>query len=246
MRRLSFRATRFAVRVPPTPPPRTTTRCTGLPRLRDDDLVEAVLRLDAHQRVAGLLDPLRDVDLAALVGRPDGDRVADVGLLDRADELHERPRTEAAAGVDGSGDGRSHAEIRSFHADDVGASGLGRGRARTAAPGSGQMKSGALPSVMSAMTVAAPTGSPIPSSMSSRLRPNMSMVIWQGMNSTPISMASSSSSFGLATLYCLASLPIIQGPMPRKFILDSLRCETPGRCMADIIFCITLSPVMRF
>src|SRR5450759_170202 len=161
MRRLSFRATRFAVRVPPTPPPRTTTRCTGLPGLRDDDLVEAVLRLDAHQRVAGLLDPLRDVDLAALVGRPDGDRVADVGLLDRADELHERTRAEAAAGVDGSCDGRSHAEIRSFHADDAGAREQDGARpCPRRAPGRGQMKSGALPSLMRAITVAAPTGSP--------------------------------------------------------------------------------------
>ncbi len=95
------------------------------------------------------------------------------------------------------------------------------------------------------MTVAAPTGSPRPSIMSSRFRPNMSIVIWQGMNSTPISCAISSSSLGLATLYCLASLRIIHGPMPRKFILDSLRWLMPGRCMADIIFCITFSPVMR-
>src|SRR5664279_5837215 len=121
MRRLSFRATRFAVRVPPTPPPRTTTRCTGLPGLRDDDLVVAVLRLDAHERVAGLLDPLRDIGLAALVGRPDGDRIADLGLLDRADEFHQRAGAEAAAGVDGSGNGRSHAGIRSFHTSGAGA-----------------------------------------------------------------------------------------------------------------------------
>src|SRR5665647_2401882 len=121
MRRLSFRATRFAVRVPPTPPPRTTTRCTGLPGLRDDDLVVSVLRLDAHERVAGLLDPLRDVGLASLVGRPDGDRVADLGLLDRADELHQRAGAEAAAGIDGSGDGRSHAEDRSFQVSGAGA-----------------------------------------------------------------------------------------------------------------------------
>ena len=34
--------------------------------------------------------------------------------------------------------------------------------------------------------------------------------------------------------------------MPRKFIFESLRWEMPGRCMKDIIFCITPSPVMRF
>ena len=33
--------------------------------------------------------------------------------------------------------------------------------------------------------------------------------------------------------------------MPRKFILDSLRCAMPGRCIADIIFCIQFSPVIR-
>ena len=47
-------------------------------------------------------------------------------------------------------------------------------------------------------------------------------------------------------MYCLASFRIIHGPMPKKFILLSLRWEMPGRCMKDIIFCITLSPVMRF
>ncbi len=31
MRALSLRATRLAVRVPPTPPPRMTTRCIGRP-----------------------------------------------------------------------------------------------------------------------------------------------------------------------------------------------------------------------
>ena len=46
-------------------------------------------------------------------------------------------------------------------------------------------------------------------------------------------------------MYCLASLRIIHGPMPRKFILDSLRWAMPGRCMMDSIFCIQLSPVIR-
>ena len=57
-----------------------------------------------------------------------------------------------------------------------------------------QMKSGAAPSASSSTTVAAPTGSPRPSIMSSRVRPNMSMVIWQGMSSTPSAWAASSSS----------------------------------------------------
>ena len=51
---------------------------------------------------------------------------------------------------------------------------------------------------------------------------------------------------GLATSYCFASLRIIHGPMPRKFIFESLRWLMPGRCIADIIFCIQFSPVMRF
>ena len=33
--------------------------------------------------------------------------------------------------------------------------------------------------------------------------------------------------------------------MPRKFILDSLRCLMPGRDMKDSIFCIQFWPVMR-
>jgi len=47
------------------------------------------------------------------------------------------------------------------------------------------------------------------------------------------------------TPYCLASLNIIHGPMPRKFILDSLRCLMPGRDMMDSIFCIQFWPVTR-
>ena len=93
--------------------------------------------------------------------------------------------------------------------------------------------------------VAAPTGSSMPSIRSSRLRPNMSIVIWHGMNLTPTAWAISSRSLGLATLYFLASLNIIQGPMPMKFILLSLRWLMPGRCMKDIIFCIQFLPVMR-
>ena len=56
----------------------------------------------------------------------------------------------------------------------------------------------------------------------------MSIVIWQGMNSTPSAVAASSSSLGLATLYFLARTPIIHGPMPMKFILLSLRWLDAG------------------
>ena len=74
----------------------------------------------------------------------------------------------------------------------------------------------------------------------------MSMVIWHGMNSTPIAWAASRSSLGLATPYCLARRPIIQGPIPRKFIFESFRWLMPGRCIADSILCIQFSPVIRF
>ena len=77
--------------------------------------------------------------------------------------------------------------------------------------------------VISSMTVAAPAGSPRPSIMSSRVRPNMSIVIWQGMNSTPSIWAASSSSAGELTLYFSLSWPIIHGPMPMKFIFDIFR-----------------------
>ena len=50
---------------------------------------------------------------------------------------------------------------------------------------------------------------------------------------------------GLATLYCLASLRIIHGPMPRKFIFESLRWLMPGRDIMASIFCIQFWPVIR-
>ena len=34
--------------------------------------------------------------------------------------------------------------------------------------------------------------------------------------------------------------------MPKKFIFESFRWLMPGRCIADIIFCIQFSPVIRF
>src|SRR6187200_1315929 len=80
-----------------------TTRSIGLPDLLDDDLVEAVAAEDADQDVACLLDPLRDVRPASLVGRVDGEDVADIGLPDAPDELHQRTRAEAASGVDDDG-----------------------------------------------------------------------------------------------------------------------------------------------
>jgi hypothetical protein len=43
----------------------------------------------------------------------------------------------------------------------------------------------------------------------------------------------------------LASVPIIHGPMPRKFIFESFRWLIPGRCMTLSIFCIQVRPVMR-
>ena len=73
----------------------------------------------------------------------------------------------------------------------------------------------------------------------------MSIVIWHGTISTPIAIAISRSSAGLATRCCFASLRIIQGPIPRKFIVLSFRWAMPGRFIADIICCIQFSPVIR-
>ena len=55
---------------------------TGLPGLLDDDLVVAVAGLERDQAMAGLLDPLGDVDLGALVRGVDGDDVADLDFAD--------------------------------------------------------------------------------------------------------------------------------------------------------------------
>src|SRR5689334_19786902 len=108
------------------------------------------------------------------------------------------------------------------------------------------MKSEASASVMISIAMAAPPGPPISGMRSSRVSPNMSIVIWHGMNSTPRAMAASRSSRGLATPYCLRSVPIIHGPMPRKFILLSFRWSIPGRCMSVSIRCIQFSPTIRF
>ena len=77
----------------------------GYRTLLDDDLVVAVAGLESDQPMAGLLDPLGDVGPGALVRGIDGDHVADLALADGPDELHQRSRAEAAAGVDGAGDG---------------------------------------------------------------------------------------------------------------------------------------------
>ena len=49
----------------------------------------------------------------------------------------------------------------------------------------------------------------------------------------------------LGHVVLLDSVPIIHGPMPRKFIFESFRWSMPGRCMSDSIFCIQFSPTMR-
>src|SRR3990172_3998679 len=237
MRFLSRRARRLAVSVPPTPPPRTRIRSIGLPGLLDKDTVIALEGLDGDEPMAGLLDPLGDVDLGALVGRQDRQDVAHLGLADPADELHERSGAEAAAGIDRPVDGGFGLEHRSVPSRAPGT--------RRPSVRGGQMNSDDAPLLRRSMTVAAPTGSPSPSIMSSRLRPNMSIVIWQGMNSTPSAWAASSSSVGLATPYFFARTPIIQGPIPRKFIFESLRWLIPGRCISESIFCIHVSPVTR-
>src|SRR5205823_776712 len=50
---------------------------------------------------------------------------------------------------------------------------------------------------------------------------------------------------GLAILWSSASLPIIRGPMPAKFIFESFRWSVPPRFIDETIFCIQFSPVSR-
>src|SRR5450759_4682414 len=97
----------------------------------------------------------------------------------------------------------------------------------------------------SARALVAPAGSSRPSIRSSRFKPSRSIVIWHGIRWTPISLAASISSWGLATWCSLARWFIIAGPAPAKFILDSFRCWSPPRFIVDSIFCIQFSPVMR-
>src|SRR6266511_1697423 len=102
----SFDST-FAARVPPTPPPRTTTsagigRSPGLP---DHEPPVTVRGDDLHQLVAGLGHPRRDVGGGTLVGGQDLDDVADLSLPDGPDQGHQGARAGHPAGVDGSRDG---------------------------------------------------------------------------------------------------------------------------------------------
>ena len=82
------------------------------------------------------------------------------------------------------------------------------------------------------MTVAAPTGSPMPSIMSSFVRPNMSMVIWQGMNSTPRAWAASSSSFGLATPY--VTVPYLSDMELGYAAADLVLCRGGAMTLAEV------------
>src|SRR5690348_7971226 len=50
--------------------------------------------------VANLANPLRDVRGGAFVGGQEFEALSDVRELDPGDQLHQRSRTEAAAGVD--------------------------------------------------------------------------------------------------------------------------------------------------
>ena len=61
----------------------------ALPRLLDDDLVVAVAGLEGDQPMAGLLDPLRDVGLGALIRGVDGDAIADLAI-NNFTEMRER------------------------------------------------------------------------------------------------------------------------------------------------------------
>src|SRR5450759_3848259 len=107
-----------------------------------------------------------------------------------------------------------------------------------------QMKSVIAPWAW-AKAMVAPAGSSRPSIRSSRFKPSRSMVIWHGIRCTPISLATSRSSCGLATWCSLARWFIIAGPAPAKFIFDSFRCSSPPRFIIESIFCIQFSPVMR-
>ena len=60
----------------------------------------------------------------------------------------------------------------------------------------------------------------------------MSIVIWQGMNSTPMSLGGLEELLRARDAVLPGSLRIIQGPMPRKFIFESFRWSMPGRCMS--------------
>src|SRR6266542_5784801 len=128
--RFSSCESRFAARVPPTPPPRTTTsagigRSPGLP---DHEPPVAILLDDLHQLVAGLGHPGGDVGGRALVRRQHLDDVADLPRPDRPDQGHQRAGAGHAARVDGLRDGGgAHVDQppRGASEDGDGAGGVG-------------------------------------------------------------------------------------------------------------------------
>src|SRR3970040_576414 len=83
---------RLAASVPPTPPPRTTTRAGTIcsPGLAHDEADEAVLFIELHHLVPGLADPGGDIRPRALVGREHLENLTDPAVPDRADQAHER------------------------------------------------------------------------------------------------------------------------------------------------------------
>src|SRR5574340_735799 len=97
----SLRARLFARIVPPMPPPTIKIFIrVSLFRLADRDVPHPRLLAGAKELVSDLLHPFGYVARRSLVGRQDFQLVADVGELDPSDQLHERARAEAAAGVD--------------------------------------------------------------------------------------------------------------------------------------------------
>src|ERR1035437_1754831 len=94
---------RLAARVPPTPPPRTTTRAAILVRLAHDEARIPVFRDDLDQLVLGLGYRGRDVGLGTLVTRQDLEDTADVRPANGADQGHQRSGAGHAAGIYGFG-----------------------------------------------------------------------------------------------------------------------------------------------
>src|SRR5262245_23484596 len=72
----------------------------ALADLAHDEARVALLLHRAEKPVARLSDPRRDVFGRAGVAGEHGEHAADRQRLDAADQLHERPGAEAAAGVD--------------------------------------------------------------------------------------------------------------------------------------------------
>src|ERR1017187_7466126 len=70
--------------------------------LLDRDMPDTGLLATAEKLVADLLHPFRNVRGRSLVGRQQLELVTHVCQLDPADQLHQRARAEAPAGVDQS------------------------------------------------------------------------------------------------------------------------------------------------